>query len=280
MPDAAEQPVIPQGRLMEGRRGLIMGVANHRSIAWAIAQACAAQGAELAFTYQGEALGKRVRPLAASLGSDLVLPCDVALEAELDAAFEAVAARWGRLDFLVHAIGFANKDYLRGRFLDTPREVFLQALDISCYSFVAAGRRAAALMGEGGALLTLTYLGAERWVPHYNVMGVAKAALEASVRYMAADLGPRGIRVNAISAGPIRTLAASGIGDFGYILKWNQYNSPMRRNVGLEEVGSAGLYLLSPLSTGVTGEIHHVDCGYHITGMKNPDAPDLTIERE
>ncbi len=280
MPDTAEQPVIPQGTLMQGRRGLIMGVANHRSIAWAIAQACAAQGAELAFTYQGEALGKRVKPLAASVGSDIVLPCDVGVDAELDATFEALAGRWGKLDFLVHAIGFANKDYLRGRFVDTPRDVFLQALDISCYSFAAAGRRAAAMMGPGGSLLTLSYLGAEKWVPHYNVMGVAKAALEASVRYMAADLGPEQIRVNAISAGPIKTLAASGIGDFSYILKWNQYNSPMRRNVGLEEVGGAGVYLLSPLSSGVTGEVHHVDCGYFINGMKNPDAPDLTIERE
>jgi enoyl-[acyl-carrier protein] reductase I len=274
-----EDAALPTGTLMQGRRGLIMGVANDRSIAWAIARAVAAQGGELAFTYQGEALGKRVRPLAASVGSDLVVPCDVSSDAEIDSAFEAVARRWGRLDFLVHAIGYADKQYLRGRYIDTPREAFLQALDISCYSFAAAGRRAAALMGEGGSLLTLTYLGAERWTPHYNVMGVAKAALEASVRYMAADLGGDGIRVNAISAGPIRTLAASGIGDFRYILKWNQYNSPMRRNVALEEVGGAGLYLLSPLSTGVSGEVHHVDCGYHIIGMKHPDAPDLTIEK-
>ncbi|MCU0887012.1 MAG: enoyl-ACP reductase FabI [Rubritepida sp.] len=274
-----EDATLPTGTLMQGRRGLIMGVANDRSIAWAIARAVAAQGAELAFTYQGEALEKRVRPLAASVGSDLVVPCDVSSDADMDAAFEAVAQRWGRLDFLVHAIGFADKQYLRGRFVDTPREAFLQALDISCYSFAATGRRAAALMGEGGSLLTLSYLGAEAWVPHYNVMGVAKAALEASVRYMAADLGADGIRVNAISAGPIKTLAASGIGDFRYILKWNQYNAPMRRNVTLEEVGGAGLYLLSPLSTGVSGEVHHVDCGYHIVGMKNPDAPDLTIEK-
>jgi enoyl-[acyl-carrier protein] reductase I len=256
-----------------------MGVANDRSIAWAIARACAAQGAELAFTFQGEALGRRVKPLAESVGSDLVVPCDVASDEDMDAAFAAIEARWGRLDFLVHAIGFADKQYLRGRYLDTPREAFLQALDISCYSFAAVGRRAAALMGDGGALLTLSYYGAEKWVPHYNVMGVAKAALEASVRYMAADLGERNIRVNAISAGPIKTLAASGIGDFRYILKWNQYNSPMRRNVALEEVGGAGLYLLSPLSTGVTGEVHHVDCGYHTVGMKHPDAPDLTVER-
>jgi enoyl-[acyl-carrier protein] reductase I len=273
------EPELPTGTLMRGRRGLIMGVANDRSIAWAIAQACAAQGAELAFTYQGEALEKRVRPLAASVGSSLVLPCDVGSDDDLDASFSAIEQAWGRLDFLVHAIGFADKQYLRGRFLDTPREAFLQALDISCYSFAAAGRRAAALMGEGGALLTLSYLGAERWVPHYNVMGVAKAALEASTRYMAADLGPRNIRVNAISAGPIKTLAASGIGDFRYILKWNQHNAPMQRNVRLDEVGGAGLYLVSPLSTGVSGEVHHVDCGYHIVGMKHPDAPDLTIEK-
>lgn len=272
-------PALPTGTLMQGRRGLIMGVANDRSIAWAIARACAAQGAELAFTYQGEALEKRVRPLAASVGSDFVVPCDVASDEDMDAAFGAVEERWGKLDFFVHAVGFADKQYLRGRFVDTPREAFLQALDISCYSFAATGRRAAALMSEGGSLLTLSYYGAEKWVPHYNVMGVAKAALEASVRYMAADLGPDGIRVNAISAGPIKTLAASGIGDFRYILKWNQYNAPMQRNVTLEEVGGAGLYLLSPLSTGVSGEVHHVDCGYHIVGMKNPDAPDLTIEK-
>jgi len=279
MKDDDAPATLPTGTLMQGRRGLIMGVANDRSIAWAIARACAAQGAELAFTYQGEALEKRVRPLAASIGSDIVLPCDVASDEDMDAAFGAIEERWGKLDFFVHAIGFADKQYLRGRFLDTPREAFLQALDISCYSFAATGRRAAALMSEGGSLLTLSYLGAEKWVPHYNVMGVAKAALEASVRYMAADLGPDGIRVNAISAGPIKTLAASGIGDFRYILKWNQYNSPMQRNVGLDEVGGAGLYLLSPLSTGVSGEVHHVDCGYHIVGMKNPEAPDLTIDK-
>ncbi|UFN49875.1 enoyl-ACP reductase FabI [Roseomonas sp. OT10] len=267
------------GTLMAGKRGLVMGVANDRSIAWAIARAVAAQGAELAFTYQGEALEKRVRPLAASVGSDMVMPCDVADDASMDAAFEAVRERWGRLDFLVHAIGFADKNFLRGRYLDTPREAFLQALDISCYSFVAVGRRAAALMDKGGSLLTLTYLGAERVMPHYNVMGVAKAALEASVRYMAADLGTDGVRVNAISAGPIKTLAASGIGDFRYILKWNQYNAPMRRNVGLDEVGGAGLYMLSDLSGGVTGEVHHVDCGYHVVGMKHPDAPDITVEK-
>jgi len=268
-----------KGNLMRGRRGIVMGVANDRSIAWAIAQAVAAQGAEVAFTYQGEALEKRVRPLAASVGSDLLVPCDVSDEDAIDAAFARVAERWDGIDFLVHAIGFADKQYLRGRYLDTPKEAFLQALDISCFSFVSVARRAAAMMRPGGSLLTLSYLGAERWTPHYNVMGVAKAALEASVRYMAADLGDSGIRVNAVSAGPIKTLAASGIGDFRYILKWNQYNSPMRRNVALEEVGGAGLYLLSPLSGGVTGEVHHVDCGYHVVGMKHPDAPDLTIEK-
>jgi enoyl-[acyl-carrier protein] reductase I len=279
MTDAEPQTAIPTGTLMAGRRGLIMGVANDRSIAWGIAQACAAQGAELAFSYQGEALEKRVRPLAATLGSDIVLPCDVADDASMDALFDALAARWGKLDFLVHAIGYADKQFLRGRYLDTPREAFLQALDISCFSFVAVGRRAAALMGPGGAMLTMSYLGAERVTPHYNVMGVAKAALEASVRYMATDLGIDGIRVNAISAGPIKTLAASGIGDFRYILRWNQYNAPLRRNVTIEEVGGAGLYLLSDLSAGVTGEVHHVDSGYHVVGMKNPDAPDITVEK-
>ncbi|MES2712569.1 MAG: enoyl-ACP reductase FabI [Pseudomonadota bacterium] len=279
MNDATPMTSLPTGTLMQGRRGLIMGVANDRSIAWAIARAVAAQGAELAFTYQGEALEKRVRPLAASVNSDIVLPCDVGSDEDLDRTFAALQAKWGKLDFLVHAIGFADKQFLRGRFIDTPREAFLQALDISCYSFAATGRRAAAMMNEGGSLLTLSYLGAEKWVPHYNVMGVAKAALEASVRYMAADLGPDAVRVNAISAGPIKTLAASGIGDFRYILKWNQYNAPMQRNVTLDEVGGAGLYLLSPLSTGVTGEVHHVDCGYHVIGMKHPDAPDLTIEK-
>ena len=278
MPEEATSTTPAAGTLMQGRRGLIMGVANHRSIAWAIAQACAAQGAEIAFTFQGEALEKRVRPLAASIGSDFVIPCDVSSDEQMDEAFAEVEKRWGKIDFLVHAIGFANKDYLRGRFVDTPRDAFLQAMDISCYSFAATGRRAAAIMNPGGSLLTLSYLGAERWMPHYHVMGVAKAALEASVRYMAADLGTDGIRVNAISAGPIKTLAASGIGDFSYILKWNQHNSPMRRNVGLEEVGNSGLYFLSPLSGGVTGEVHHVDCGYHAVGMKHPDAPDLTIE--
>jgi enoyl-[acyl-carrier protein] reductase I len=263
------------GTLMQGKRGLVMGVANDRSLAWGIAAACAAQGAELAFTYQGDALGKRVKPLADSVGSTMVLPCDVGDDAAIDAAFDTIQSEWGGLDFMVHAIGFADKQYLRGRYVDTPREAFLQALDISCFSFTAVCRRAAALMPNGGSLLTLSYLGAEKVVPHYNVMGVAKAALEASVRYLAADLGASGIRVNAISAGPVKTLAASGIGDFRYILRWNQLNAPMERNVTVEDVGGAGLYLLSDLSSGVTGEVHHVDCGYHTVGMKNPNAPDI-----
>ncbi len=279
MNDAAPEPRIAAGTLMQGKRGVIMGVANDRSIAWGIARAVAAQGAEVAFTYQGEALEKRVKPLAESVGSSLVLPCDVADDASMDATFDAVAKAWGRIDFLVHAIGYADKQFLRGRYLDTPRAAFLQAMDISCFSFVAVGQRAAALMQAGGSMLTLSYLGAERVTPHYNVMGVAKAALEASVRYMATDLGERGIRVNAISAGPIKTLAASGIGDFRYILRWNQYNAPLRRNVTIEEVGGSGVYLLSDLAAGVTGEVHHVDSGYHIVGMKNPDAPDITVEK-
>ena len=280
MPDSLPHAAVPTGTLMAGKRGLIMGVANDRSIAWGIARAVAAQGAEVAFTYQGEALEKRVRPLAESVGGRHVLPCDVTDDASVDAVFEALRREWGRLDFLVHAIGFADKQYLRGRYLDTPRDVFLQALDISCYSFVSVAQRAVPLMTQGGSLLTMSYLGAERVTPHYNVMGVAKAALEASVRYLAADLGGLGIRVNAISAGPIRTLAASGIGDFRYILKWNQLNSPLRRNVTIEEVGGAGLYLLSDLGSGVTGEVHHVDCGYHIVGMKNPDAPDIAAAKD
>jgi enoyl-[acyl-carrier protein] reductase I len=265
---------------MQGKRGVIMGVANERSLAWGIAASLAAQGAEIAFTYQGEALGRRVRPLAASVGSGIVLPCDVSDEATIDAAFQEVQRLWGTIDFMVHAIGFADKQYLRGRYVDTPREAFLQALDISCFSFTAVCRRAAAMMPQGGSLLTLSYLGAERVVPHYNVMGVAKAALEASVRYLAMDLGGAGIRVNAISAGPVKTLAANGIGDFRYILRWNQLNSPMERNVGVDEVGNAGLYLLSDLATAVTGEVHHVDCGYHIIGMKNPNAPDIAAVPE
>nr|WP_294526888.1 enoyl-ACP reductase FabI [uncultured Rhodopila sp.] len=277
MADVSPALLPIQGSLMQGKRGLIMGVANDRSLAWGIASACASQGAELAFTFQGEALERRVRPLARQTGSDLVFPCDVADDASVDSAFASLAGRWDGIDFLVHAIGYADKQYLRGRYLDTPRAAFLQALDISCYSFVSVSQRAVPMMKPGGSLLTLSYLGAERWVPHYNVMGVAKAALEASVRYLAADLGTAGIRCNAISAGPIKTLAASGIGDFRYILRWNQLNSPMRRNVTIEEVGGAGLYLLSDLSGGVTGEVHHVDCGYHAVGMKHPDAPDIAI---
>ncbi|RKK02719.1 enoyl-[acyl-carrier-protein] reductase FabI [Pseudoroseomonas wenyumeiae] len=273
-------PEPAKGNLMAGKRGLIMGVANDRSIAWGIARAVAAQGAEIAFTYQGEALEKRVRPLAESLGSDIVLPCDVTDEASIDSVFETLEKRWGKLDFLVHAIGFADKQFLRGRYMDTPRAAFLQALDISCFSFVSVSKRAAALMSEGGSLLTLSYLGAERVTPHYNVMGVAKAALEASVRYMAVDVGARGIRVNAISAGPIKTLAASGIGDFRYILKWNQYNAPLKRNTTIEDVGGSALYLLSDLGAGVTGEVHHVDSGYHIVGMKAEDAPDIVVGRD
>jgi enoyl-[acyl-carrier protein] reductase I len=263
--------------LMTGRQGLIMGVANERSIAWGIAKALRGEGAELAFTYQGEALGKRVRPLAESLDSDFVVEADVASEASLDAVFAALEQRWARVDFVVHAIAFSDKDELKGKYLQTTRANFLRTLEISCYSFTDVCRRAAPLMGPGGSLLTLTYSGAERVMPHYNVMGVAKAALEASVRYLAVDLGGDGIRVNAISAGPIKTLAASGIGDFRYILKWNQLNSPLKRNVTIEDVGGAGVYLLSDLSAGVTGEVHHVDCGYHVVGMKAVDAPDIAV---
>jgi enoyl-[acyl-carrier protein] reductase I len=263
--------------LMAGKRGLIMGVANNRSIAWGIARACANHGAELAFTYQGDALKKRVEPLAAEIGSKLVVPCDVTDMASIDATFESVGKAWGKLDFLVHAIAFSDKDELTGRYVDTTADNFTKTMFISCYSFTAIAQRAEKLMAGGGSLLTLTYYGAEKWMPHYNVMGVAKAALEASVRYMAADLGPKNIRVNAISAGPIKTLAASGIGDFRYILKWNEYNSPLRRTVTIDEVGDSGLYLLSDLGRSVTGEILHVDAGYHIVGMKNPDAPDMTV---
>lgn len=263
--------------LMAGRRGLIMGVANDRSLAWGIAKTVAAHGAELAFTYQGEALARRVTPLAASVGSQFVLPADVTDQASLDAVFAALKEKWGRLDFLVHAIAYSDKEALKGRYLETTEENFTNSLRISCFSFTDLCRRAEPLMTEGGSLLTLTYYGAEKVVPHYNVMGVAKAALEASVRYLAHDLGPNGIRVNAISAGPIKTLAAAGgIGDFRYILKWNELNSPLKRNVTIEEVGGAGLYLLSELGRGVTGEVHHVDCGYHTTGMKRVDAPDIS----
>jgi enoyl-[acyl-carrier protein] reductase I len=265
------------GRLMAGKRGLIMGVANNRSIAWGIAKACAAQGAEIALTYQGDALKKRVEPLAAELGATAVLPCDVTDAASVDEVFAALAKTWGRLDFLVHAIAFSDKNELDGRYVDTTEKNFTQSLLISCYSFTALAQRAEKLMPDGGSLLTLTYYGAEKVMPHYNVMGIAKAALEASVRYLAADLGRTGIRVNAISAGPIKTLAAAGIADFRYILKWNEYNSALRRNVSIDDVGGAGLYLLSDLSRGVTGEIHHVDSGYHIQGMKNEDAPDISV---
>jgi enoyl-[acyl-carrier protein] reductase I len=265
------------GNLMTGKRGLIMGLANDKSIAWGIARACADQGAELAFSYQGEALKKRVEPLAAEVGSNLLAECDVADEGSLDRLFETLKDRWGKLDFVVHAIGFSDKNELRGRYVDTSPENFRMTMDISVYSFTAVCRRAAAMMPDGGSLLTLTYYGAERVMPHYNVMGVAKAALEASVRYIAEDLGKDGIRVNAISAGPIKTLAASGIGDFRYILKWNELNSPLRRNVDQTEVGKSALYLLSDLGSGVTGETHHVDAGYHIVGMKAVDAPDIDV---
>ena len=264
--------------LMQGKRVLIMGVANDRSIAWGIAQELVAQGAELAFTYQGEALEKRVRPLAESVGSKIVLPCDVTDEASIDSLFAALKADWGRLDGVVHAIAFSDKNELDGLYLNTTRNNFLRTMDISVYSFTAVAQRAAPLMNEGGSLVTLTYYGAERVMPHYNVMGVAKAALEASVRYLATDLGPRDIRVNAISAGPIKTLAASGIGDFRYILKWNELNSPLRRNVTIQDVGRSGLFLLSDLGSGVTGEIMHVDSGYHTVGMVNVDAAAETAE--
>lgn len=263
---------------MSGKRGLVMGLANDKSIAWGIAQACGEQGAELAFTYQGEALGKRVQPLAAQLGSDIVLPCDVTDEASLDAVFADLASRWGRLDFVVHAIGFSDKNELRGRYVEmTTAANFTQTMLISVYSFTAVVQRAEKLMTEGGSCLTLTYYGAEKVMPHYNVMGVAKAGLEASVKYMAMDLGPRNIRVNALSAGPIKTLAASGIGDFRYIMKWNELNSPLRRNVTQADVGKSAMFLLSDLSSGVTGENLHVDAGYHVVGMKAEDAPDIDV---
>ena len=263
--------------LMQGKRGLIMGLANERSLAWGITQALADQGAELAFSYQGEALEKRVRPLAESVGSDFLIECDVSDMAGLDTAFETLAARWPTIDFLVHAIGFSDKNELRGLYVDTSLENFLLTMNVSAYSFVAATRRARAMMPNGGSVLTLSYYGAAKVVPHYNVMGVAKAALETSVKYLAMDLGPENIRVNAISAGPIKTLAASGIGDFRYILKWNELNSPLRRNVTIEDVGGSALYLLSDLASGVTGEIHHVDAGYNVIGMKAEDAPDIAL---
>lgn len=267
------------GNLMAGKRGLIMGVANNRSIAWGIAKACASQGAEVALTYQGDALKKRVEPLAAELGSNVVLPCDVTDTASVDALFAELRSRWGRLDFLVHAIAFSDKNELDGRYVDTSETNFTQTMLVSCYSLTALAQRAEKLMTNGGSILTLTYYGAEKVMPHYNVMGVAKAALEASVRYLAADLGKTGIRVNAISAGPIKTLAASGISDFRYILRWNEYNSPLRRTVTIEEVGGSAMYLLSDLSRGVTGEVHHVDSGYHVQGMKNEDAPDISVAK-
>lgn len=263
--------------LMQGKRGLIMGLANDKSLAWGIAQKLHEAGAELAFSYQGEALEKRVRPLAASLGSDFLIDCDVSDMAALDTAFATLAAKWPTIDFVVHAIGFSDKNELRGKYCDTSLENFLLTMNISAYSLVAVTRRARAMMPNGGAILTLSYYGAEKVVPHYNVMGVAKAALETSVKYLANDLGPENIRVNAISAGPIRTLAASGIGDFRYILKWNELNSPLRRNVTIEDVGGSALYLLSDLSSGVTGETHHVDAGYHLVGMKQEDAPDIAL---
>ncbi|MFN7662321.1 MAG: enoyl-ACP reductase FabI [Alphaproteobacteria bacterium] len=263
--------------LMHGKRGLIMGVANDKSLAWGIAHHLHQQGAELAFTYQGEILEKRVRPLAGSVGSDFIIPCDVSNEDNLDQVFETLKKKWGKIDFILHAIAFSDKEELKGPYFDTSKNNFNMALDISCYSFTSICRRALPLMPEGGSLLTLSYYGAEKVMPHYNVMGVAKAALEASVKYLAVDLGKHNIRVNALSAGPARTLASSGIGDFGYILKWNQYNSPLKRNVLLDEVGKSGLYLLSDLSSAVTGEIHHVDCGYNVVGMKSIDAPDISI---
>jgi enoyl-[acyl-carrier protein] reductase I len=265
------------GSLMAGKRGLIMGVANNRSIAWGIAKAVTAQGAEVALTYQGDALKKRVEPLAAELGSKVVLPCDVSNSTSVDALFAEISRVWGHLDFLVHAIAFSDKNELDGRYVDTSEANFTQTMLISCFSLTALAQRAEKLMNNGGSIVTLTYYGAEKVMPHYNVMGVAKAALEASVRYLASDLGKNNIRVNAISAGPIKTLAAAGISDFRYILKWNEYNSPLRRTVTIEDVGGAGVYLLSDLSQGVTGEIHHVDAGYHVQGMKNEDAPDISV---
>jgi enoyl-[acyl-carrier protein] reductase I len=262
--------------ILAGKRGLILGLANNRSIAWGIAKAARLAGAELAFTFQGESLEKRVRPLAQELGAEVLGHCDVSDPATLDAAFDAIERLWGSLDFVVHCVAFSDKDELTGRYVDTTADNFSNTLLISCYSFTAVAQRAEKLMTQGGTMLTLTYYGAEKWMPHYNVMGVAKAALEASVRYLAADLGEKNIRVNAISAGPIKTLAASGIGDFRYILKWNEYNAPLRRSVSIEEVGESATFLLSPMARGITGEILHVDAGYHVVGMKNPAAPDMS----
>jgi enoyl-[acyl-carrier protein] reductase I len=266
--------------IMKGKRGIVMGVANDRSIAWGIASAAAKQGAELAFTYQGDALEKRVRPLAESIGSNIIIPCDVSSDKAIDETFLLLKEKWDNIDFLVHAIAYSDKEELKGEYLDTTRENFYKTMDISVYSFTAVAQRAAGMMPNGGSMITLTYYGAEKAMPHYNVMGVAKAALESSVRYLAADLGGDKIRVNSLSAGPIKTLAASGIGDFRYILKWNQYNSPLRRNVTLDDVGGSGVYLLSDLSAGVTGETHHIDCGYHVVGMKAIDAPDMSPEKK
>ena len=263
--------------VMAGKRGLIMGVANERSIAWGIAKTAAKHGAELAFTYQGDALLKRLEPLAQSVCSDTIMQCDVTEDRSIEEAFALIRKKWGKLDFLVHAIAYSDKEELKGEYVNTTRDNFLRTLDISCYSFTSVAKHAADLMENGGSLLTLSYYGSERVMPHYNVMGVAKAALEASVRYLAVDLGAQGIRVNGLSAGPMKTLAASGIGDFRYILKWNQYNSPLKRNVTLDDVGGAAMYLLSDLASGVSGEIHHVDCGYNIVGMKAVDAPDISV---
>ncbi|MDA0966145.1 MAG: enoyl-ACP reductase FabI [Rickettsiales bacterium] len=261
---------------MEGKRGLIMGVANNKSLAWGISKACGDQGAKLAFTYQGEALKKRVTPLAESLGSDIILPCDVTDSSSIDATFAEIEKKWGTLDFVVHAIAYSDKDELTGKYVDTSPENFTKTMNISCYSFTAIAKKASKLMQNGGSMVTLTYYGSEKVMPHYNVMGVAKAALEASVKYLAVDLGGNNIRVNSISAGPVKTLAASGIGDFRYILKWNEYNSPLRRNTTIEDVGGAGVFLLSDLGSGTTGENLHVDSGYHVVGMKNADAPDIS----
>jgi len=274
-----EQSNLNNG-IMKGKRGIVMGVANDRSIAWGIAEAVAKQGAEIAFTYQGDALEKRVRPLAETVGSNIIIPCDVSSDEAIDETFNLLKEKWDTIDFVVHAIAYSDKEELKGEYVDTTRENFYKTMDISVYSFTAVAQRAAKMMPNGGSMITLTYYGAEKVMPHYNVMGVAKAALESSVRYLAADLGNDKIRVNSVSAGPIKTLAASGIGDFRYILKWNQYNSPLRRNVTLDDVGGCGVYLLSDLSAGVTGETHHVDCGYHVVGMKAIDAPDMSPEKK
>jgi enoyl-[acyl-carrier protein] reductase I len=272
---------MPEGSgLMRGKRGLVMGVANNRSIAWGIAKACRQHGAELAFTYQGDALKKRVEPLAKEIGGVVAGHCDVTDPGSIDAVFAKVGSEFGALDFLVHAIAFSDREQLTGRYVDTTADNFSNTMLVSCYSLTAIAQRAEKLMSNGGSIVTLTYYGAEKWMPHYNVMGIAKAALEASVRYLAADLGVKNIRVNAISSGPIKTLAASGIGDFRYILKWNEYNAPLRRSVSAEEVGDTAVYLLSDMARGVTGEVHHVDAGYHIVGMKHPDAPDIVVGRE